>query len=126
MPLEIKKAVRRAVPMMISLSGVSGSGKTYSALLLAAGLAGPDGTVVLIDTENFRGALYSDSPGIMKALPRGYQIIALDPPFSPERYTEALQLAEKSGSTVTVVDSATHEYEGHRDRHQPAGQLGRR
>ena len=38
--MEIKKAVRTSVNLIMSVSGVSGSGKTYSALLLAAGLAG--------------------------------------------------------------------------------------
>ena len=98
--------------MLMSISGTSGSGKTYSALLLASGIAGKNGTVGLIDAENGRGEMYADSPGIVKAMPSGYYYIRLDPPHSPERYTEAIQAAERAGITVCVIDSATHEWDG--------------
>jgi hypothetical protein len=110
--MEFRPAVRKASPMMIATSGVSGSGKTYGSLLLAAGIAGPTGKVGFIDTENGRGSMYADSPGIVKALPNGYLIAQLDPPFSPDRYIEAIVAAEKSGVSVLVIDSATHEWEG--------------
>lgn len=112
MPLEFKKAVRKSVPMLLSISSVSGGGKTFSALLMAAGIAGRTGRVGFIDTENGRGEMYADSPGIVKALPDGYDYLRLDPPFSPERYTEYIQAAEKAGITVCVIDSGTHEWEG--------------
>jgi len=110
--IEFRIARRQAVPLLLSIASVSGGGKTYSALLLAAGLAGPDGKVGLIDTENGRGLMYADSPGIVKALPRGYWYARFDPPFSPERYVEYLAAAEASGVTVCVVDSGSHEWEG--------------
>jgi hypothetical protein len=112
MELQFKKAVRKAVPMLISVSSVSGGGKTYTALLVAAGIAGPTGRVGFIDTENGRGAMYADSPGIVKALPNGYEIVQLDPPFSPERYVEAIAAAERAGINVLIVDSISHEWEG--------------
>ena len=112
MDTQFTKAVRRSVPMLISLAGVSGSGKTYSALLVASGLAGPNGKVGFIDTENQRGSLYADSPGVMAALPNGYEIIQLTPPFSPARYIECIQAAEDQGITVLIIDSASHEWEG--------------
>lgn len=110
--LEIRKAVRKAAPMLLSISSVSGGGKTYSALLLAAGLAGVSGRVGLIDTENGRGEMYADSPGIVKALPQGYGYLRIDPPFSPERYTEHIAALEQAGYDVGIVDSATHEWAG--------------
>lgn len=106
------KAVRKSVPLLISIAGTSGSGKTYSALLMAAGIAGPNGRVGFLDTENGRGSMYADSPGIVAALPNGYEIMQLDAPFSPQRYSEAIEAAEKAGINVLVVDSATHEWEG--------------
>lgn len=112
MALEFKKAVRNSVPMLISIGGTSGAGKTYSALLLAAGIAGPTGRVGFIDTENGRGSMYADSPGIAAALPNGYEILRLDPQFTPERYIEAIKAAEGAGINVLVIDSATHEWEG--------------
>jgi hypothetical protein len=112
MMLEFKPAKRESIPLLISVAGVSGSGKTFSALLLAAGLAGEDGKVGGIDTENRRMSLYCDSPTIKKALPRGFSILHLDPPFSPARYVEAIQAAEAAGITVLVLDSLSHEWEG--------------
>lgn len=110
--LEFRKAVRRAVPMLISVSGTSGSGKTFSALLMASGLAGPSGRVAMIDTENGRGEMYADSPGIISAYPSGYEYVRMDPPFSPSRYTEHLKAAESAGINVCVVDSMSHEWAG--------------
>lgn len=112
MALEFKKAVRKAAPMLISIASVSGGGKTYSALLMAAGIAGKDGRVAFLDTENGRGSMYADSPGIVAALPGGYEIMQLDPPFSPERYIEAIVAAEKANMSVLVIDSTSHEWEG--------------
>lgn len=112
MSFQIAPARRKAVPMLISLAGVSGSGKTYSALLLAAGLAGPNGKVGVLDTENGRGSMYADSPGIQAALPQGYQIAEMRAPFSPGRYAEAVEAFEKHGCSVLVIDSTTHEWEG--------------
>lgn len=112
MELQFKKAIRKSVPLIMSISGTSGSGKTYSAILMAAGMAGPDGRVGLIDTENGRGCFYADSPGIMAALPQGFEIIDLDAPFSPGRYIEAIDAAEKAGINVLVIDSGSHEWEG--------------
>lgn len=113
MTFSIQPAKRKAVPMLISLAGVSGSGKTYSALLLAAGLAGPSGKVGFLDTENGRGSMYADSPGIQAALPQGYQIAEMREPYSPARYSEAVEAFEKHGCNVLVIDSATHEWEGY-------------
>jgi hypothetical protein len=113
MAFQIVKAVRRRVPMLISLAGVSGSGKTYSALLLAAGLAGPKGRVGFLDTENGRGSMYADSPGIKSALPEGYEISDMREPFAPSRYTDAIQDFVDHGVNVLVIDSGTHEWEGH-------------
>jgi AAA domain-containing protein len=110
--LKLRPAVRKAAPLLISVSSVSGGGKTYTSLLLAAGLAGPDGKVGMLDTENGRGEMYADSPGIMAALPNGFSYLALDPPFTPARYTEHLKALEAAGMRVAVVDSGTHEWEG--------------
>jgi hypothetical protein len=110
--MEIRKAIRHAVNLIMSLSGVSGSGKTYSALLMAAGLAGPGGKVGFLDTENGRGCMYADSPGIMAALPQGYDTIELAAPFTPARYIEAIDEFERAGYSVLVIDSGSHEWEG--------------
>lgn len=112
MSFTIEKAKRKSVPMLISIAGVSGSGKTFSALLLAAGLAG-NGRVGFLDTENGRGSMYADSKDIMQALPNGYDIAEMKEPFAPSRYTDAVQEFEKAGCKVLVIDSMSHEWEGY-------------
>ena len=76
-----------------------------SALLFARGLAGPNGRVTLIDSESGRGSLFAD------IIPGGYKVIEIGPPFSPERYQEAFEVAEAE-SDVVVIDSLTHEHNG--------------
>lgn len=103
--LEIKKATRQGVKPLIGMYGKSGSGKTFSALLLARGLAGASGRVVLVDSESGRGSIFAD------LIPGGYSVIELEPPFSPERYLQAIEAAEANADCV-VVDSMSHEWAG--------------
>jgi len=106
-------AKREAVPLMVALAGTSGSGKTYSALLMAAGIAGSEGKVGFIDTEAGRGSMYADDPDIIQAMPGGqYYIQKLTEPFTPQKYADAIREAIKFGINVLVIDSATHEWEG--------------
>ena len=113
MTFTFSKAVRRRVPLLVSFDGVSGSGKTYSSLMLAAGMVGPLGRVALLDTENRRGEMYADEPGIMKAFPNGYEYAEMKPPYSPARYIEAIKDAQAAGITCLVIDSGSHEWEGY-------------
>lgn len=106
MNFELKPATRTSVKPLICFYGESGSGKTYSALLLARGLVGPTGKIAMIDTESGRGSLYAD------VLPGGYDVLQIMEPFSPERAIEAIQFIEKSGAKVGIIDSASHFWEG--------------
>lgn len=104
----VEEVVRQGARLLVQLSGVSGSGKTYSALQLAYGLAGGDASKVIgIDTENRRMSLNAD------ILPNGakFRIINFFAPFSPSRYIEAIEAACKAGAEVIVIDSVTHEWE---------------
>lgn len=107
MSFEVRKAQRQGARLLIQLSGVSGSGKTFTALQLAYGMTGNDANkVVLIDAENRRGSLYAN------ALPQPFNIIDFYAPFSPDRYIEAIEAACNAGAEVIVIDSVTHEWEG--------------
>jgi hypothetical protein len=101
---QLRKATRVKSKLRIGLAGVSGSGKTYSALLLARGLVGSWDKVCLIDTENGSADLYSDLGD--------FNVITLEAPFGPERYIEAIQAAEAGGMEAIIIDSITHEWDG--------------
>jgi hypothetical protein len=100
---EIHKATRRRAKLRLGMSGPAGSGKTYSALLIAGGLGGRIG---MIDTEHGSGDLYAD------LLPEGYDILRLTPPFTPARYVEAIHALEEAGVSTIIVDSLTHAWTG--------------
>lgn len=96
-----KKAERKRIFVKMALCGVSGSGKTYSALLLAQGLGGK---IAMIDTENGSGELYSDLCE--------YDAAQLEPPFSPMKFINAIKEAEAEGYNVLIIDSLSHAWSG--------------
>src|SRR5712671_3912293 len=103
MSFEFRAAKRESVKLLIGVSGASGSGKTWSAMLLAKGLAGT-AKFAVIDTENRRASMYAD---YFK-----FDAGDLAAPFSPDCYLEAIQAADKAGYPVIVVDSMSHEWAG--------------
>lgn len=120
--IQIRQAQREGARVVIGLSGISGSGKTLSGLLLAYGMTGGDGSKIgFIDTENRRGSLYASegtyqlvaqSLGIPREQVTPFFIGDLQAPFSPQRYIDAIQAFQKHGVEVLVIDSVTHEWEG--------------
>lgn len=104
---EIKPAERESAPLLAAITGMSGMGKTYSALLLARGVAGPDGNIVLIDTEGRRGKWYADDPEI-----GGYNHMEFNPPYDPDSFISAINAAIGAGADVVIIDSISHVWEG--------------
>jgi hypothetical protein len=121
--MEIRQAKRTKARLRVGLQGPAGSGKTYSALLLGYGITNDWTRITLIDTENSSGDLYAHLGP--------YNVIPLNAPYTPERYIEAIQLAERSfvanvasvaspenatnatnPPQVIIIDSISHEWEG--------------
>lgn len=99
--VQIRKARRSATKLRLLLTSPSGGGKTYGALLLAKGLGG---RTVVIDTEEGSSDLYDTL--------HEFDVIDLKPPFTPERYREAIGAAEAAGYDVIIIDSVTHCWSG--------------
>lgn len=100
---EFKPARPVRTNVLCGLGGVSGSGKTYSALTLATGMGGK---IAVIDTERGRALHY--------ARDFAFDHATLEPPFTPARHIEMIQ---KAGSHVghdgiVILDSMSHEWEG--------------
>ena len=96
-----QKATRKKAKLRLALIGPSGSGKTYSALELATGLGG---RIALIDTERGSGDLYADR--------FVYDTLQLEPPFTPQKYIQAIEAAQKEGYSVVIIDSLSHAWAG--------------
>lgn len=103
MSVTFRPAVRENVPLLIGLAGGTGSGKTYSALRLATGIANGK-KIVVIDTENGRARIYADE--------FQFDTADLTAPFRPAAYADAIIAADEAGYPVIVVDSMSHEWAG--------------
>lgn len=99
-----KRAKREGVGLFIGLSGGTGSGKSYTALELASGIAGPDGLIAAADTEGRRLSHY-DSKFV-------FDVVDLLPPFRPMAYETVAKDAEAAGAKVLLIDSMSHEWAG--------------
>lgn len=91
------KAERKKSKLRLCLTGVSGAGKTYSALRLATGLGGK---IAFIDTEAGSAQLYSNVAD--------FDVMELSAPYSPSRYIDAINQAELAGYDVLIIDSLSH------------------
>jgi hypothetical protein len=99
--MELRKSERSKAKIKMALQGPSGSGKSYSAILLAQGLTnGSLSKVAVVDTEAGSSNLYAKLGS--------YNVLNLDSPHSPERYMEAIDLCIKSGMEVIILDSISH------------------
>jgi hypothetical protein len=101
--MNIRKAQRKQAKIKLALQGPSGSGKTYSSLLLAKGLIGDFSKVCIIDTENGSADLYAHLGP--------YNTIAIQDPYTPEKYIQALELAETQNMEVIILDSISHSWQ---------------
>ena len=101
------QAERRSIPVVLSLSGKSGSGKTYSALIMAGGLVPEGGKICLIDTERGRGTMYADDPRVPP-----YFVTELHPPFTAQSFVDKMREAQEFGADCIIIDSASHEWSG--------------
>lgn len=90
--------------LFVSLIGPPNSGKTFSALRLARGIAGPKGKIAVADTEGGRTLhLKKDFD---------FDFALIDPPHRPEFYLNAARDAEKAGYDVLLIDSFSMEWRG--------------
>ena len=116
--MKLQQAQRHQVKLRLGLSGASGFGKTYSALLLAFGITNDWSKIAIIDTENNSANLYAHLGN--------YNVLTLNNPFAPERYIEAIRSAENASMEVIIIDSITHEWNGKGGCLQLHEQLGGR
>lgn len=90
--------------VFVSLTGGTNSGKTFSALRLARGIAGQNGKIAVLDTEGGRTLhLKKDF---------AFDVDVMDPPFRPERFATAAKAAEEAQYDCLLIDSFSMEWVG--------------
>ena len=97
-----QRATKARAKARIALMGPSGSGKTFTALRTARALAGPSGSVAVIDTERGSASKYAGDVTDFDACEL--------PSFEPDQYVRAIEAAE--GYDVLVIDSLSHAWAG--------------
>lgn len=97
-----QKATKAAAKLRLGLIGPAGSGKTMTALRIAAGLGG---RIAVIDTERGSASLYVGERGL------AFDVVELAS-YEVERFLEAIQAAVDGGYSVLVIDSLSHAWAG--------------
>jgi hypothetical protein len=99
--MNLRQSTRSNAKMKMALQAPSGAGKSMSALLLAKGLTNDNlSKVAVIDTENGSADLYAHLGN--------YNVLSMTPPFTPEKYIEAIDICLKGGMEVIILDSISH------------------
>jgi hypothetical protein len=96
--MQLRQSERKQAKIKMALQGSSGSGKSLSSLLLAKGLTNDNlEKVAVIDSENGSADLYAHIGD--------YNVLTLVPPYTPEKYIEAIEICEKAGMECIILDS---------------------
>lgn len=99
--MQLRQSERRKAKIKMALQGSAGSGKTMSSLLIAQGLTNNNlSKVAVIDTENGSADLYAHLGQ--------YNVLTMQPPFTPEKYMQAIEICEKANMEVIIIDSISH------------------
>ncbi len=107
--MQLQQASRKKAKIKLGLQSPSGGGKTMSALLIAYGLCGSWDKIAVIDTENRSADLYAHLGS--------FKTLSLEPPYTPERYIEGIDICLEAGIETIIIDSSSHEWECLLDYH---------
>lgn len=110
---EVKKAKRQRRPLKVSMEGLSGQGKTYTALRLAFDMRrhGIGTKIVVLDSENESAGLYAGT----REDGETWDYDTVDMPHdkrTPQGYTEAYEYLVKAGYDIIIIDSLSHAWHG--------------
>jgi hypothetical protein len=108
-----KKAKRTRRPLKISMEGVSGGGKTLTALIIGHEMVrlGIAKRIVVIDSENESAGLYAGM--VIHGLTLDYDTVDMPADKrNPAGYSEAYDWAVGQGYDVVIFDSLSHAWHG--------------
>jgi hypothetical protein len=110
---EVKKAKRQRRPLKVSMEGLSGQGKTYTALRMAFDMRrhGIGSKIVVLDSENESAGLYAGT----REDGETWDYDTVDMPQAkrnPAGYTEAYDYLARAGFDIIIIDSLSHAWHG--------------
>lgn len=108
----LQRATRKKVKLRMSIASPTGFGKTASALILAHGMVNDWDKIAVIDTENDSASLYANHKLQNDYVIGDFFTWPIKPPFTPEKYTEAIKACEDAGMEIIIIDSVTHVWQG--------------
>lgn len=97
--LQFQPARKEKLKARMAVGGVSGGGKTETALRIMRGLVGPQGRIAVIDTEHESAKLYADR--------HTFDHLSLTD-YHPDRYIEAIHAARDARYDGLIIDSLSH------------------
>ena len=103
MTFSFRPATRVNTPLIIGIAGPTKSGKTYSALRVATGIA-QGGTIAMLNCEGARGHQYAEK--------FNYMACDLDAPYSYDRYLDVLKAVADLKPAALIIDSMSHAHDG--------------
>ena len=115
--IQFKKAVKFESKGRVALVGPAGSGKSFTALMIARMLVGPEGKIAAVDTEHGSLSKYAHTmkcggPGVCEdASHHDFDVVELSD-YSPEVFKATLRAAEQAGYDAFVTDSLSHFWMG--------------
>lgn len=122
----LQPATRKAVAPKIVLSGCAGSGKTLSALLLAAGMIDVRtdadwAEIAVADADNLSSTYYVDTAftvgdGVnepVECVTIGrFTLIDFKPPYHPDRWIKLINEVVEAKKKILILDNFSAEWEG--------------
>ena len=111
MGFNFTKAKRERAKLRICMMGASGGGKTLSSLYLAYGMTNDWSKIAVIDSERGRALMYANRSDLGTG---EFLHCDLEPPYTVDRYVEAMREAEKivGEDGVIIIDSGSHAWKG--------------
>jgi AAA domain len=99
--MKLRQSERKQAKIKMALQGSAGAGKSLSALLLAKGLSNDNlHKAAVIDTENGSSDFYAHLGN--------YNVLNLEPPYTPEKYIDAIDVCLSAKMDVIIIDSISH------------------
>lgn len=110
-PFLIEEAVREQIPLVMLLMGVSGAGKTYTALAVASYMLDQNGPqpwmkdqIVVLDSDNGRSSRYASGKPFYFSMLRMTK-------FDPDTWCDAYAYAVGKGFKYIIIDSSSDEWQ---------------